>query len=245
MVGFSPALFNKPTKGSAGGTPTPTPPPGWTPSTPSNTLVEWLEPDSIGLSDGTAITTWTANAGKNATGSGSTRPLYKTGIKNGHNIVRFDGVDDTMATIAFTVEQTPPYTTMIVFKYSNTTGVQFLQDGIDAVKRATIFVNGGTLQVLSGASTGAIATADTSWHILLIEWNGASSNYQLDGGTLTTLGSLAGTANFAGITLGTNQDGAFGPASVDVGDVILWTGILSSGDKTSAFSWANTKWAVY
>lgn len=56
----------------------------------------WLRADSLALNDGDAVSTWTDESGNgnNATGSGSTRPLYKTNIVNGRPVVRGDGVDD-------------------------------------------------------------------------------------------------------------------------------------------------------
>jgi hypothetical protein len=67
---------------------------GYPPKT--DLLQLWLRADSLALNDGDAVSTWTDESGNgnNATGSGSTRPLYKTNIVNGRPVVRGDGVDD-------------------------------------------------------------------------------------------------------------------------------------------------------
>lgn len=62
-------------------------------------LVLWLKADAItGLSDSDPVSTWTDSSGNSnsATGSGTARPLYKTGILNSLPVVRFDGVNDTL-----------------------------------------------------------------------------------------------------------------------------------------------------
>jgi hypothetical protein len=62
-------------------------------------LVFWLSADNLGLADGTAISTWTDRSGNghNATGTTTTRPLYKSsGLSAGRPSVRFDGVDDVL-----------------------------------------------------------------------------------------------------------------------------------------------------
>lgn len=63
----------------------------------------WLKADAItGLTDGQAVSSWIDSSGNgfNATqGNGSYQPIYKTNIKNGLPVVRFDGNDDFLATV--------------------------------------------------------------------------------------------------------------------------------------------------
>lgn len=62
-----------------------------------------LKADAIaGLTDGQAVSSWPDSSGNgfNATqGSGSYQPIYKTNIKNGMPIVRFDGADDYLGVV--------------------------------------------------------------------------------------------------------------------------------------------------
>lgn len=60
-------------------------------------LVQWFKADSLALSDGTAVATWTAAVGGNASQATSgKRPVFKTAIWNGQPVIRFDGSDDVL-----------------------------------------------------------------------------------------------------------------------------------------------------
>lgn len=70
--------------------------PAWAPTDKSG-LVFWFKADSLSLSDGDPVSTWTdssGNLGANATQAGGNRPLYKTNIQNGKPGILFDGTDD-------------------------------------------------------------------------------------------------------------------------------------------------------
>ncbi|MGQ0670616.1 MAG: hypothetical protein ACT4PO_13245, partial [Actinomycetota bacterium] len=68
---------------------------------PGNKL--WLAARLLtGLADTNPVSSWPDSSGQanTVTGSGTTRPLYRTGIVNGLPVVRFDGVDDVLQTAA-------------------------------------------------------------------------------------------------------------------------------------------------
>lgn len=73
-----------------------------TPFSPSDVagLKLWLKADALSLNDNDAVSSWTDSSGNanHATGSGSTRPIYKTNIINGLPVVRFDDSDDNLDT---------------------------------------------------------------------------------------------------------------------------------------------------
>jgi hypothetical protein len=98
-------------KTASGGAPAPTPYPTPAPNTISN-LAVWLKADALGLSDGTAVSSWTDSSGNGnhaVQATGTRQPIYKTSIINGKATVRFDGSDDvlvaptTLGTAAHTV----------------------------------------------------------------------------------------------------------------------------------------------
>jgi hypothetical protein len=73
----------------------------WTPVSLGAALTEYLNADSVAGSDGDAIGTFTATVGSDATqATAGKKPLLKkasNGI-NGHNVLLFDGSNDTMVT---------------------------------------------------------------------------------------------------------------------------------------------------
>lgn len=213
----------------------------WAPTSPSNTLVQWNKADALALSDGTAVSSWTATAGNAATqGTGGSQPLFKTAVKNGLPAIRFDGTDDFLATAAWGVEQTQPYTIALAYALRATTVLKNFVDGINGSKRCNISTTnsgGAAVEIYCGANEPHVGTLDTSWHTLLIEVNGASTLYTFDTASEATVSSTPGAQNLSGLTLGCAFDGTSGPCNVDIGEVIVWSGALSGGDKTSAVSY--------
>lgn len=68
---------------------------------PSNyaNLAAWWKADSLALTDGTAVASWTDSStnSNTLTASGTQRPTYKTAIYNGQPTVRFNGSTNLMA----------------------------------------------------------------------------------------------------------------------------------------------------
>jgi hypothetical protein len=74
-------------------------PPAFTPQEVAG-LKLWLKADALtGLGDGDPVSTWTdsSGGGNHATGSGASRPAYRTGVLAGAPVLRFDGADDRLA----------------------------------------------------------------------------------------------------------------------------------------------------
>lgn len=71
-----------------------------------------------GLSDGGAVTTWTSRTGTNSPtqGTAGARPTYKTAIRAGCPVVRFDG-GDTLISGSFS--SAPSFTCLTVFSASS------------------------------------------------------------------------------------------------------------------------------
>ena len=158
-------------------------PTGVQPNTIAN-LVRWFKADAItGLNDGDAVSTWTDSAGLgNATGTTTTRPLYKTNILNGLPAVRFDGTDDILKiATAFA-----PQTVFVVFNYTD--GATFpAYDGLFTDQGYTV-------------STGLIGHSGTndfyagSAHFDELRLNGDVTTGDL--GTLSTHKIITGRKNY-------------------------------------------------
>jgi hypothetical protein len=216
-------------------------------------LLAWYKADSLALNDNDAVSSWADSGGSlglaATQATSGNRPVYKTNIQNGLPVVRFDGTDDYLQTATFGSDQAQPTTWFVVTKNTATDSTQrHVIDGSHATgtKRQAIgrrnssgnkwFVWAATF-LLNGAD-------DTNWNIFTAILNGASSSHQVNAATAAN--GNAGTQVLNGITIGANNVSPFSNCwTGDVGEVLLYSGSLSSGDQTSVRNYLNGRWAVY
>lgn len=192
---------------------------------------EWIYAPTIGQGDGTAVSTWTAGKGTNATqATGGSQPLYKTGIQNGKAVVRFDGVDDFMATTAFTTT-TQAYVMIVAFSTVATTNPKSYVDGIAGGNRAQFEINtNGKFGFYAGTTDIDTANATTAFHVMLMEINQAASRYRMDGAGWATFSATPGNNDITGLTIGAALGGS-GATACDIGEVIIRSGTISPADE--------------
>jgi hypothetical protein len=89
-----------------GATPTPTPPPGFV-AGDYGTVLAWYRAEDAAGADGASVTSL-ADHGPNGYGltEATNPPTLKTAVINGHNVIRFDGVNDQLASTASTIGNT-------------------------------------------------------------------------------------------------------------------------------------------
>lgn len=212
---------------------------------PATNLVEQLDAATLTGSDASDISTLTATVGTNATSVAAHRPKLYNAVKNGKNIARFDGTAAYLITANFGSAIAQPYTMFVVFKSAEDTGSYWIVDGNSDANRGTIATNGSMIRFYAGGADWIFGPyfGDLNWHILSVEFNGASSKYRLDGGTETTFSATPGAGGIQGICIGIDSslDAVFTP--MDFGEILIYTGSIA--DKTTHFSYLNTKWAVY
>lgn len=103
---------------------------GWTtsydPSTMGSNLKAWYKADAItGLSNGSAVSSWSDSSGNSNTasqGTATNQPTYRTSIINGQPVVRFDGTNDYMGTSFIPPTGANPRTIFTVTSNHSTTG---------------------------------------------------------------------------------------------------------------------------
>ncbi len=218
-------------------------------SLPTTNLVENLDASTLSGSDGTDITTWVATTGKNATGTVALTGKVYNAVKNSLNVIRFDGIVDTMTTVNFDSRVDQPFVIIVVFKLNAQPPFQrFLSSNNNSTPRAILrYSDDPWYEAYAGSAFERLLTTsnpDTSWHIQSIEINGASSKMRVDGGTEQTTGNDPGTTGgLDGLTISGDYDGTINPTSVDVGQILIYTGAIA--DKTAHFAYLNGKWAVY
>lgn len=186
------------------------------PSTDPIAGITWVwrfESDQItGLSDGDPISTWPDISGnsRNATGSGATRPIYKTSILNGQPVARFSGAADSrMVTSAITAISQP--TTIFVVGSHTASSFSQLFDGIATSNRHALFASTSDMEMFAGASSMGGAKSAGTVRIIQCRFNTTTSGIRVGGGTLVGSGN-AGTQTLTGLTIGNRFASTFAAA---------------------------------
>lgn len=231
---------------------------------PGSGLVARWEADGItGLNDGDPVSSWPdqSGSGKTATGSGSTRPLFKTNIFGSKPAVRFDGTDDELV---FTPESLTAWSLFLVWKV--TTRQQYSgpiswrgsgkagfviwdsadSSGYDMACMVTDATNAET-SLKYGANRHSLPSAACLDSIRSHAAVGPAPQWRFYGdglgvggfglnsyGAIQTLATL-GRAGFAG----------FDNCGCDLGAVLVYNSSLSDADRDAVVTWLNAKYAVF
>ncbi len=222
-------------------------------------LVAWWDASSIGLADGTAVDTWADSSGNGftLTGTLTARPVYKTNIKNGLPVVRFDGSNDVMTNTSFS-DFADNYTVFCVMALSASAGSP---NGVFEVSKGT--ANTGFL--LFGAS-GAGNTVD--WEAVDNGARTATSGIDDRNGTFRVWtcitnhggspscairqnGVQKGTATYANtnanllnrIDVG-ERPGAIQPFKGDIGELFMFSRSLTDAEVGYMETYAMSRWAL-
>lgn len=216
----------------------------------------WLDATQMGLSDGTAVTTWTdlSTAGNNFTQStAGNKPVFHTNIINSLPAVQFDGTDDFMSSAAnpvavplsaFVVTQ-PTLNTASQKSYA--TIIHAVTTSVGLFMAARLTTNfWGTFVTTSGdlSSTNAL-TSGTNY---LLENTVASVGaipflYQRGVQVATSANSEIGPANGGG-GLGKDLINANRQYAGYIAEVLIYDTVLSSGDRATVENYLIAKWAL-
>lgn len=216
-------------------------------------LVEWLKADA-GLyttaagstpaaSNGDPVGRWEdQSAGLNhlTQATGAARPTLVTAAVNSRPCVRYDGVDDFLASAMFTRSQ--PHFLLLVAKLRTWTANTYWLDAGN-VDRAVLY-SGGTNGVgtYAGSDGPAINNVSGSWVILGTAFAGASSSITLNAGTPVT--GNAGTSGADGLTLGSRAGGS-SFTEIDVAEVIAYTRVPTAQERSDLLAYLNARYAIY
>lgn len=208
-------------------------------------LQAWLKADAItGKNDGDTITTWSDSSrfGHSPTqATGSLKPLYKTNIKNGLPVVRFDGTDDILQAADFTLNQ--PETVFVVGAWRGVrVGNDTILDGGTVGNTMRIYRSvANSVSLYNGVTTTCSPTDVTAFHLYTADANNTASTIGFDSGTPVT--GSASAVNGGGLTVGAYGAGSeWGP--VDVGEILVYDSTLSASDRLSVEKYLRGKWAT-
>jgi len=208
-----------------------------------------------GPSEGDTFTQWTDKSNfahnANSTGGSTTRPTFRTGVLNGKSVVRFDGSNDCLSINPVAWSQSlSGMTIIVVSKYSNTTGTQTLtttdQDDMG------LFIDTNFKVSMAGASADSSTSADTSFHIHTLKFDGSQSGnaarlvYRIDGSaeTLTFTGTVGTTTSASNGTIFLGCDDSAEFLNGDVAEFLMFNKALTNTEITDVESYLTTKWGL-
>lgn len=206
-------------------------------------LLIWMRADELGLSDAAAVSTWTnGGSGLNFTqATGANQPTFRIAVQNGLGIIRFDGINDLLSSAAMSLAQ-PCTTYWVASRTGNTTAYNVgLTQATEAI--AFGFKNEANLwYAYTNPALTTQAAADSAFHIMTCNYNGASSTMRVDG-TAAAVALDAGDVSNDTFHIGaTSAAGA--PLAGDIGEILVYTGAHTAAQITSVEQHLSAKWAI-
>lgn len=209
----------------------------------------WLDASQIvGLNDGDAVSTWSDASGNgfDATQSvGVVKPVYKTGIRNGKPVVRFDGVDDYLLNASFAVNQ-PSTWFVVVTTTGGSPSFRFIVDAHDpGTAREALIYTVATTKWSTYANVfldESGTTAGSTWKSVQAVFNGASSSIVVGG---TTTAGNPGSSNLSGgYNIGTIAGTPAYFFGGDIAEMGCYDSVLSAGNLAALQTYLNAKYAL-
>lgn len=169
------------------------------------------------------------------------RPLVKAAIRNGLDCLDFDGSND-LITRAFTLAQPA---TVFLAGFLRAVGGSGANDGVadggGFASAALLSYTATSTQMYGGASlTSNAAAALSSWQVLTVKWNGASSLLRIDGVQL--MSGNAGTRSPGGFTLGGLPSGGGRYTQLRFGELAVCAADVTGDDLDAAEAYFLAKW---
>jgi hypothetical protein len=204
--------------------------------------------------DGSAVARWEDKSGNNRNALQATsinRPILKTSVQNGKNGIRFDGINDFMATSSFA--HSVPITLFLVCKRLSNTGSELdynriiehgSNDGTAIVTRATGFIE---YQYATNESSNSLVNPLTNTKVYEYFVDSSSPRnltFRVNNANQTTA-----TRNFTPTTPGAfnlSQYGGGGYSSnIEIYELCYYNVKISDSDRDNVRNYLNFKWSVF
>ena len=225
----------------------------WLDAADSSTLFDATAGGSLVTTDGAAVARWADKSGNNRHATQATanaRPLLKTSIKNGKNVLRFDGANDQLVGVpckwdgqvtVFYVAKTNNNAGYVFYDGSGNTNNDAFHFGWNAGK-PTVYGNGWGSGRTPNASSGVSYTGS---FIMTSSVLGSSSSIFVNGATPTgssvANGSLSQAAN-NNYVIGYETYWWF---NGDISEILIYNSALTTTQRQAVETYLNTKWALY
>ena len=237
----------------------------WLDSADPTTLYDSDVGGSLVTTDGSAIARWEDKSGKGRHLTQpivNKRPVLKTGIKNGKNVLEFDGVDDNMSLLNGFANSSNSTFAFMVFRHNSV-----VQNGSAAYRLANISFNGTNNRCYMGSGS--------SWSNIIggnfgdISWNANNALRTTQAVTLDWFNMGFGRNNDADAQIwlngvlrasGTPNNGESTTQYVSIGgsdapnitylngyiaEFIIYSAPLETQDRENIENYLNEKWSIY
>jgi hypothetical protein len=219
----------------------------WLDASDPETIYQDSSGTTLALTDNSPVGMWKDRSGnaRHATqvSSLSSRPTFKTNVRNNRPAVYFDGSGTWLSNTAYSYSGAS--TLFIVASNSSDNGYYF--DGATtSIVRGTYRFSSTTANMYAPSSVISSAASFNLSNISLIEsyWNGASSQVGVNG-QMNTAGSLP-LYTLSGYTVGRTRNGS--GAGVSTGnfcEILHYERILDEAERKQVESYLNAKWSIY
>jgi hypothetical protein len=205
----------------------------------------WIDTSAEAYTDGASVSTMADHSGNgNAIGQPTTaqQPIFHTAVINGRSVMRFDGVNDNV--VAGAVITSQPNTVFIFAKLNAPTGVFLFDESTGSSNRQLVATQtGGVIQIYAGtAVTEAAGTDHTgAFHLFKFIFNGASGSASVD--TVQVVTGNAGTNGMNSPIFGAGN-AISAPMSCDIAEIVIFSGLLSSGDLSGLNTYFHNKYGI-
>jgi hypothetical protein len=215
-------------------------------------LSAWFKADSLALSDGASVATWSDSSGNNNTATSAlTAAVYKTNIVNGKPIVRFAG--DSAYVLSTTLTPTS-VTAFVVYRRTGVTQSTCFLSTVNGSTGATGWALGiadGTANipkwyVVAATQEGTECPLNTAQIITASSSAGTGVLYQ--GGTEVATGSAQNPIQYdVQTTIGAltvNEGPVAQLMSGDLAEVIVYGKLLTTTERGQVNDYLTSKYAI-
>lgn len=216
----------------------------------------WLKADSLALTDGASVNTWTDSSGlNNDFTSVVSAPTFKTNIVNAKPVIRFNGTNQGLSnTTAGLINSASTFHTIfaVVSAASTSAGDHDIFDTGGAGAGGAIYFRRSAADAVHvhnaagyvfARDTGGIVTG--AWNILTADWNGSNIHIWRNGTLKDTTGATTlttyGVINSVGLDV---VDANVNFWDGDIAEILIYNSALSSTDRGNVETYLISKYAI-
>jgi len=209
-------------------------------------LVNWYNSPIAGQTNGNPISGWVDSKGSNNLTAAGLAPTYKTSQQNGLDAVQFVAASSMNLTTGGSTASSFPYTFFAVFNLTDITSghVIFAPSGTGGINLIINQTTGfaelqkGNVAIIGTATSGFTSG---SWHTLIATVDSSTYAFYIDG-VLAGSGSHSQTLT-GGLTIQMGvQEAALSYFNGYIGEAGICNAVISSGDRSSLYSYLKARW---